>query len=459
MNGSAIQLMAMADREIQFDTIVVGMGNTGISCARYLAARKINFAMTDSRAEPPLLKTIREQFPGVPLYTEGFDPALLCSAKQLLLSPGVSLAEPAIAQAKAAGVSVVGDIEIFCRHANAPIVAITGSNGKSTVTMLVAEMTRAAGMKTAVGGNLGTPALNLLDEPDIDIFVLELSSFQLETVTSLNAVAAVVLNISEDHMDRYPGMAAYTQAKSRIYQGDGTMILNLDDPLVAAMRRPDRKMHGFTLADPDRDNYGIRAYAGTRWLVKGDEELLRADEIRMAGEHNIADALAAFALAEVLNVPRTTIGKVLREFTGLPHRCQWIAEINGVRWFNDSKGTNVGASYAAIQGLAENKNIILIAGGDGKGADFSRLAEAAEYYLRAAVLIGRDAPRIKQVLQGIVPVVNALDMNAAVRTASTLAEPGDVVLLSPACASLDMFSDYRARGDAFKNAVEQLVTG
>ena len=457
MSCSTAHLIEMTNQDLKFDTVIIGMGNTGLSCARYLANRKIDFAMTDSRENPPMLNAIREQFPHITLSTGRFDPALLNNAKQLLISPGISLKEPEIAAAINSGVSVCGDIEIFCQQVKAPVVAITGSNGKSTVTTLVAEMTKDAGIKTGVGGNLGTPVLELLSENDTEIFVLELSSFQLETVSSLNAVASVVLNLSEDHMDRYSGMKDYAQAKARIYEGNGTMIINLDDPLVAAMCRPGRNISAFTLSEPDKNNYGVRDYSGVRWLVKGGEKLIRAEEIRIAGEHNIANSLAAFAIAEVLQIPRTNICSVLRKFTGLPHRCQWVADVNGVRWFNDSKGTNVGASYAAIKGLADNKNIVLIAGGDGKGANFSRLAEAAKNYLRAAVLIGRDAPRIKQVLQGVVPVIDAIDMNAAVQTAATLASQGDIVLLSPACASFDMFNDYRARGEEFKNSVERLV--
>jgi UDP-N-acetylmuramoylalanine--D-glutamate ligase len=404
-----------------------------------------------------MLNEIKRDYPNVPLYTGGFDPGLLFSAKKLLISPGVSLHEPAIYQAINHGVSVCGDIELFCRHATAPVIAITGSNGKSTVTTLVAEMAREAGLKTGMGGNLGTPALDLLYENEIDVYVLELSSFQLETVSSLNAVASVVLNISEDHMDRYASMEDYTGAKTRIYDGDGVMIINLDDPLLAGLQRSGRKIIGFSLSEPSGENYGVCNYSDTRWLVRGKNRLLPANKIRMTGDHNIANALAALALGEVINIPLECMIKVLRIFPGLPHRCEWIAETDGTPWINDSKGTNVGASIAAIKGLANQNNIVLIAGGDGKGADFSRLAEIAKEYLRAAVLIGRDAPVISKVLQDIVPVKNVNDMDSAVIAAASLAKRGDVVLLSPACSSLDMFEDYRARGDAFRSAVAKLV--
>jgi len=457
LNCNAVKIIEMTEAGKQIDTVIVGMGKTGYSCARYLADHGINFAMTDSRVSPPLLDEIKRDYPHVPLHTGGFDPGLLSSVSNILISPGVSLQEPAIVQAVNNGVSVCGDIELFCRHATTPVVAITGSNGKSTVTTLVAEMAREAGLKTGVGGNLGTPALDLLREDGRDVYVLELSSFQLETVSSLNAVASVVLNLSEDHMDRYASMEDYTGAKAHIYDGDGVMVINLDDPIVAGLQRTGRKNIGFSLSEPSGENYGVCDYSDTRWLVKGKTRLVPAGEIRMAGDHNIANALAALALGEVIKLPLACMLKVLRTFSGLPHRCEWIAETDGVSWINDSKGTNVGASIAAIKGLANQKNIVLIAGGDGKGADFSRLVEVANEHIRVAVLIGRDAPLIRKVLQDVVPVENAHDMDSAVITAARLAQSGDVVLLSPACASLDMFEDYRARGEAFRSAVEKLV--
>ena len=459
MNCNAVKIIEMTDTHRQFDTVIVGMGKTGYSCARYLSGQGINFAMTDNRAEPPMLDEIRREFLHVPLYTGGFDPELLSGARELLVSPGVSLQEPAIVHAIKNGVSVCGDIELFCRNAAAPIIAITGSNGKSTVTTLIAEMIRDAGLKVGVGGNLGTPALDLLQESGIDFYVLELSSFQLESVSSLNAVVSAVLNVTEDHMDRYASMQEYIIAKSRIYDGEGTMIINLDDPLVAAMQRNGRKIIEFTLSEPAGEHYGVRIYENERWLVKGNDKLLSASEIRIAGDHNIANALATLAIGEVINLPRESMFKVLRTFPGLPHRCEWIAEADGIRWINDSKGTNVGASVAAIKGLANQKNIVLIAGGDGKGADFSPLAQIAKDYMRAAVLIGRDAALIRKVLQDIVPLENAHDMESAVNAAAGLAQEGDVVLLSPACASLDMYQDYRVRGDAFRSAVLKRVGG
>jgi len=446
----------MTDRGEQYDTVIVGMGKTGFSCARFLASRNIDFAMTDSRTHPPILEAMRKEYAHVPLYTGGLDPDLLSGAQHLVLSPGVPRSDPAIVAAAGNGVSICGDIELFCREATAPIVAITGSNGKSTVTTLVGEMARAAGLRAGVGGNLGTPALDLLAEGVVDVYVLELSSFQLETVFSLNAVAAVVLNVTEDHMDRYENLHDYTEVKSRIYAGDGAMVINLDDPLVVKMQRPGRFIRHFTLHDPQGDAYGVRFFDNVRWLVRGSERLLPVAEILMAGDHNTANALAALALGDMLRLPRAAMLKALRNFPGLPHRCQWVREIRGVRWYNDSKGTNVGAAAAAIKGLAAGKNLVLIAGGDGKGADFSPLAEIASQHLHAAVLMGRDAPAIRKVLQKTVPLYDAGSMDDAVLRAAQVARAGDVVLLSPACASLDMFEDYRARGAAFTAAVMKL---
>jgi UDP-N-acetylmuramoylalanine--D-glutamate ligase len=453
----AIKNTEMAETEKQFDTVIIGMGNTGLSCARFLSERKVHFAMVDSRRHPPMQATIEKDFPAVPIYTGGFNPALLCKADTLLLSPGVSLKEPAIINAIKAGVSVYGDIELFCQHNKSPVIAVTGSNGKSTVTTLVAEMIMSAKMSVGVGGNLGPPALDLLKEPEPDIYILELSSFQLETVTSLNAIAAVVLNVSEDHMDRYTNLDDYIDAKSRIFNGNGVMVLNLDDPRVTNMRREGRRIIGYTLSDPGQYDYGIRQHDGTQWLVHGEEKIIPANKVLLTGLHNISNALAAIALTDVLQLPRKSVNQVLMNFPGLPHRCQTVSEFNGVTWINDSKGTNVGATCAAIKGLAINKNIILIAGGDGKGADFSVLSEIAKQHLYAAIVIGRDGPKIKKILQHDIPVLDALDIDSAVAAAAKIARKEDIVLLSPACASFDMFDDYRARGDAFIQSVNKMV--
>lgn len=454
--SSAEQLVEMTEHVQKFDTVIVGMGLTGYSCARYLSARGIDFAVVDSRTNPPMLDRLYREFPDVPLYTSGLEESVLCGARRLLVSPGVSLQEPAIRAAATQGVEITGDIELFCRQAAAPIIAITGSNGKSTVATLVAEMAAEAGMQAGLAGNIGVPALDLLEREVYGVFVLELSSFQLELVRSLNARAATVLNVSADHMDRYDSLADYARAKAAIFSGTGTMVLNRDDVLVAGMEQKDRRVIGFTLHEPDENDYGIIIQGDHRWLAHGGTRLLPVDAMQMAGDHNVANALAALALGGELGLDKNAMLDVLKRFTGLPHRCQWIADINKVRWINDSKGTNPGAACAAIRGLAGTNNVVLIAGGDGKGADFSSLAGVAADCLRAAIVIGRDGPRIKSVLEGTVPVHEAQSMESAVHLAANLVKENDVVLLSPACASFDMFEDYRERGKAFTAAVKAL---
>ena len=461
MECAEATIVEVIETSKQFDTVVVGLGKTGFACAQYLAAQGMNFAVTDSREEPPMLDEMKATLPSVPLYLGRFDESLLLDTDHLLISPGVSLQEDAITQAINAGVEVYGDIELFCRNNSVPIIAITGSNGKSTVTTLVAEMARAANINIAEGGNLGTPVLELLaDEmPDQtpDIYVLELSSFQLETVASLNAVASVVLNVSPDHLDRYEDLKKYSQAKERIYDGSGMMIINLDDPIVANMSRDKRNSIGFTLSEPEAGSYGLRDYGDVSWIVKGCEKLITVNDLLIKGEHNIANAMAAMALAESLDCSLEAVLNVLRSFPGLDHRCQWITEHANVQWINDSKGTNVGATCAAIQGLSGDENLILIAGGDGKGADFSELEEIAEGRLKAAIVLGKDGPRIGKVLLKVVPVHSVDTIELAVETAARIAKAGDIVLLSPACASLDMFKNYQERGEVFVTAIKKVL--
>jgi UDP-N-acetylmuramoylalanine--D-glutamate ligase len=336
------------------------------------------------------------------------------------------------------------------------VLAVTGSNGKSTVTSLLGAMCRAAGLDTAVGGNLGTPALELLRTPEPELYVLELSSFQLETTWSLEPRAATVLNISPDHMDRYAGLEDYAAAKARIFHGGGTMVLNGDDARVLAMARPGRALVRFGLgAPPAEGDYGLVAQGGEPWLARGTRRLMPASEVSLTGRHNLANVLAAMALAEAAGVPFDAMKRAVLAFQGLPHRSELIAERDGVRWINDSKGTNVGATLAALNGM--DRPAVLIAGGDGKGQDFGALRAAVVQRARAVVLIGRDAPRIAEVLAGTVPLVSAADLPAAVAQARALARPGDAVLLSPACASFDMFRNYQHRGEAFAAAVREAL--
>ncbi|MFP5349874.1 MAG: UDP-N-acetylmuramoyl-L-alanine--D-glutamate ligase [Gammaproteobacteria bacterium] len=436
--------------------LVVGLGLTGLSCVRYLVAQGYDVRVADTRAAPPQLNAVKQAYPELPIRTGAFDPAWFRQAQLVCISPGVSMAEPAVQAAIAAGAEIVGDIELFARAAKAPVLAITGSNGKSTVTSLVGKICEAAKLDTRVGGNIGVAALSLLAPKEPDVYVLELSSFQLETTSSLNARASCVLNITPDHMDRYPSLAAYAAAKARIYAGDGAMVLNADDPIVMRMRRPGRDTVCFGLSPLQRcDDYILREHAGESWLMCGAEPILPTREVPLPGRHNLANVLAALALTDAMQVPRAAQIAAIRAFRGLPHRTELVAERDGVRWINDSKGTNVGATVAALSGMTAP--VVLIAGGDGKGADFGDLKPACARHARAVVLIGRDAPLIETALAGAVPSVYASDMRDAVIKARALARSGDLVLLSPACASFDMFRNYEHRGDVFRAAVEEVL--
>jgi UDP-N-acetylmuramoylalanine--D-glutamate ligase len=428
------------------ETLIVGLGTTGLSVARHLLARGEAFRVADSRADPPGRAALARLAPGVMVYAGPFDPQQFATAKRLVVSPGISVREPAVAAARAAGAEILGDIELFARTATAPVVAITGSNGKSTVTALVGEMARTAGIPVGVGGNIGTPALDLLADPEPALHVLELSSFQLETTESLAPVAATVLNVCADHLDRYDSLEAYAAAKARLLSRAATAVINRDDPVVAAMAGGRRRVT-FGLGEPESGQWGLVMRDGEPWLACGETPWLAESRLRIPGRHNTANALAALALGEAAGLPRPAMVEALMAFPGLPHRCQWVDRIHGVSWYNDSKGTNLGATLAALAGFPGH--VVLIAGGQGKGQDFTPLREAVAYKARAVVLLGEDAPRIATALGGVVPVVTVSDMASAVAEAARLAQPGDSVLLSPACASLDMFDNYMHRGDVF----------
>lgn len=457
---------AMQHERMDQKTLVIGLGKTGLSCARYLRAQGAWVAVTDSRANPPGLEQLRQELPEVAVFLGGFDPAAFAAAERLVVSPGVPVATPLIQEAQARGVPVIGDVELFAQAAArlqplAPICAITGSNGKSTVTTLLGLMARRAGRRVRVGGNLGEPVLDLLDA-QADLYVLELSSFQLETTPGLSTRAAVVLNLSADHLDRYPDLAAYGAAKARIYDRAQVAVINRDDPGVAGMARAPGREIGFTLGVPAPGDYGLLDAADGPWLCRGGERLMPATEVLIPGRHNLANALAALALAEACDLPFGPCREVLQTFPGLDHRCQRVAMRAGVPWYDDSKGTNPGATVAALDGLVsagDSGRVVLIAGGDGKGADFAPLAPAVARAARAVVLIGRDAPLIGQVLSGLeplVPLIHAADMGEAVTRAAAMVRPGDAVLLSPACASFDMFDNYEHRGRVFADAVRRL---
>ncbi len=439
----------------EYKTLIVGLGKTGLSCARHLAAQGISVAVTDTREQPPGLEALKAELPDLALFLGGFDPAVFAAADRLVVSPGVPVSEPLIRAAMEKGVPVVGDIEIFAQVADAPVVAITGSNGKSTVTTLIGAMAAEAGLNAKVGGNLGEPALDLL-ENDAGLYVLELSSFQLETTKSLSPKAAVVLNISSDHMDRYPDVDAYARVKSEIYARAEIGVFNLDDPLVAAMRQGHESELLYTLGEPGARCFGLRLIDGAEWICYEQRAMLPAAELLMPGRHNLSNALAALALGSAIGLSENAMLDALKQFRGLPHRTQFVAQHAGVSWYNDSKGTNVGASIAALLGFDGAGKTVLIAGGDGKGADFSALAPVVEQTTRAVVLIGRDAAQIERVLTGSVPVEHAATMEQAVAVAAELAESGDRVLLSPACASFDMFTGYEQRGEVYMDAVRRL---
>ena len=448
--------ITMNDTKQHFDVVIVGLGKTGLSCVRYLLSRGLDIAVTDSRINPPGLSTLETEFTSVSVFLGEISTEILLSSDQIILSPGVSLNNDAVKRAIANGIPVIGDIELFCQQVKAPIIAVSGSNGKSTVTTLVAEMTQQAGLKTCVGGNLGTPALELLNEDVPDVYVLELSSFQLETTFSLSAHASVILNISPDHMDRYANSDEYANAKKKIYLGNGLMVINKDDDVVKAMEDASRQTIYFTLGKPEGHNFGLIKDNDGIWLCQGNKKIIKQDELGIKGEHNVANALAAIALASTINVPFSAMAETLKRFSGLEHRCQRVATINKINWFNDSKATNVGACIASIKGLCDLGKIILIAGGDSKGADLSSLGPIIKKYVKHVLLLGVDAKKVANVIDSTVMCDFVVDMNEAVNAASNLAEAGDLVLLAPACASLDMYENYQQRGDAFVAAVNTL---
>lgn len=437
-------------------TLVVGLGKTGLSCVRYLCEKGRDVAVADSRTSPPGLDELTAGWPELPVYLGDFDPEVFAGFNELVVSPGISIAEPAIRHAAEKGATIRGDIDLFAEAADAPIVAITGSNGKTTVTTLVGEMARAAGRHVEVGGNIGTPALDLLGR-GADLYVLELSSFQLETTRELNALAATVLNVSDDHMDRYPTKMAYFQAKQRIFNGCRNAVVNLDDALSTPMARDTLRFLCFGFHRVNPETFSTRDDDEGTWITFGFDNLLLAEELGLMGRHNISNVMAALALGHAAGLPMDVMLETARNFRGLPHRCEFIRRVGGVDYINDSKGTNVGATVAAIESLVPTDGkVVLIAGGEGKGADFSPLAEPAAAHCRAAVLIGTDAGLIASALGQQVEIVNAASMEDAVHKAAGLAEPGDRVLLSPACASFDMFRDYIDRGESFRKQVEGL---
>ena len=448
-------------RAVHGRTVVVGVGDTGLACARHLDAHGVGVALADSRAAPPREAEARRALPGVEMRLGGLEREWFEQAVELVLSPGVSPRQPAVAGAVTRGVPVLGEVELFARMARAPVAAVTGTNGKSTVCAWVHAMAVADGRQAALGGNFGPPALALLtDAPEL--YVVELSSFQLETTRSLRPRVAALLNVSPDHLDRYDGFEDYRAAKVRIFRGARAAVISRDDPWLAALgarlAREGTRVVTFTAGTPVLEEYGLDSHGGRTWLARGGERRLALDTLALSGRHNAVNALAAMAIADELGLRPDAIERALRTFPGLVHRCELVRCAGGVRWYDDSKGTNVGATMAAVNGFDEP--LVLIAGGDGKGADFGPLARVlreSAARIREVVLIGRDGPRIRRLIEGCVPAAGARTMHEAVVRAHAVARPGDAVLLSPACASWDMYRDYRERGRDYRIAVSTLA--
>ncbi|HMV04298.1 MAG TPA: UDP-N-acetylmuramoyl-L-alanine--D-glutamate ligase [Accumulibacter sp.] len=443
--------------------LVIGLGESGLAMARWLVRQGADVRVADSRALPPNHQQLRSDLPGVALFCGSFAAPAFADVDLMAISPGVAVQEPVIQEAVARGVPLVSEIELFAWSLQGAlrrpqVIAITGSNGKTTTTALTGALCRAAGRRVAVAGNIGPAVLDALiealDEARLpELWVLELSSFQLDTTYTLNADAATLLNVSEDHLDRYAGLDDYAASKLRVFQGAGVMVLNRDDPRSLAARRAGRRVitFGFDPA-PGSEDYGLHA----GWIVRGDEKLVRLADLRLVGRHNAANAMAALALCAAVGIDGPSVVPALASFGGLPHRVEKVAEIGGVAYFDDSKGTNVGATQAAIEGLG--RPVVIILGGDGKGQDFSGLRQAVAVHARAVALIGRDAPLIAAALDGCgVPLQSCADMRDAVVWCAAQAQRGDAVLLSPACASMDMYRNYAHRAAAFVAAVNLLL--
>lgn len=438
--------------------LVLGLGETGLSALRWLNTQGARLSVADTRDNPPGVEALKTELPQVKIHTGAFTATMFSDADLVVASPGVPLSEPEIQAAIKRGVSVIGDVELFAQYrpSSAKVIAITGANGKTTVTTLVGEMCKAAGLKTIVAGNIGLAVLDTLSMETPDVYVLELSSFQLETTSTLQVDAATMLNLSEDHMDRYTSLQDYAIAKARIFYNATLQVLNRDDAWSMMMARPKLAQVTFGLSDDgDESAYGLKQVDGDTWLCDGEKELINLLDLKIVGLHNAANALAAVALCRGIGIDYAPIIQTLYNFKGLPHRVEWVANINDVDYYDDSKGTNVGATCAALSGLSQK--VVLIAGGDGKGQDFTPLAAAVAENARAVVLIGRDAPLIESVLlKTDILLYQAADLPEAVNIAKKIAQTGDAVLLSPACASFDMFKNYVHRAEVFVAAVTRL---
>ena len=444
------------------NTAILGLGATGLSVARFLSSMGKSFVFADSRTSPPRLAEVRETYPDVPVVLGPFDADLLLSFDSVVVSPGIALQEPALVAAQQEKIKLLGDVELFLAHAKAPVILITGSNGKSTVTKLVGEMAVASGLTVGVGGNLGTPMLDLLDD-DNQLYVIELSSFQLELVTDTQGAISAILNISADHMDRYAGLQQYHAAKHRIFRGASQVIFNRQDALTNPLLSKEVKLCNFGLNHPDLAGYGLLEEEGESWLAHGLNPLMPSAEVAIKGRHNTANALAALALGQAAGLDMTAMLQTLRTFKGLSHRCEHVATLDGVTYIDDSKGTNIGATVAALNGFGDNDraNIILIAGGQGKGQNFNELKAPLSKFVKLLALFGEDAQLIagtlSEALANRTQIETLSSLQSAVECARAAAQPGDIVLLSPACASFDMFSGFEERGRCFQQAVTEVA--
>ena len=432
---------------------ILGMGHTGRSVARFWAAQGIPFIAMDTRAEVGDDLTVRRELAGIESHFGEISETVLRQVDLLVVSPGIAMDSDVIGLAQSLNIEVRGDIDLFVSEAQAPVIGITGSNGKSSVTTFVGQLLTASGLTVSVGGNLGTPALELLND-EVDVFVLELSSFQLERAGDLNLAVAAVLNLSPDHLDRHHTMPLYHLAKHRIFAGAKHVVANYRDALTQPVGKGDVPWTLWRDNEPDIQQLGLRDHEGAPWICFGFEPLCPLSDIPLVGHHNVNNVLAALAICHAMGLSYEKLIEGVKTLKGLPHRCELIAVKDGVRFVNDSKGTNVGATVAALEGLAAGQNIILIAGGESKGQAFAPLTRAISRFVKHTVLIGRDAAAIDDALEQAASRSFADSMEAAVRAATKVAKPGDTVLLSPACASLDMYRDYRERGEAFTVAVQ-----
>lgn len=436
---------------------IVGLGLSGLSAAKFCEQQGISYGVTDSREHPPCLEKYHQLGLKGDLALSGFSEAMVDRATDIIVSPGVSLKEPVFNSAKKAGKPLIGDIDLFAREAKAPVIAVTGSNGKTTVTNMLGEMINASGRRGLMAGNIGRTVLDVLtEEKRPDVYILELSSFQLERTFELKLKVAVFLNLCEDHMDRYDNLADYAAAKLRIYSNAKLAVYNREDNWTKPNK--DQNAVSFGLDEPGVGQFGIMQHKGKVYLAKGDQPLMSVDKLFLEGRHHIQNALAALAAGDALKLDMSVMLEVLRKFRGIPHRCELVRLMQGIAWYNDSKGTNVGATVAALQTMSPKAKgkIILIAGGEGKGADFLPLKPLIKKHVRLLILLGRAAKQLDALMSDVVTVQHVKSMPSAVEAAEMAAVRGDIVLLSPACASTDMFRNFEERGQIFSECVKAL---